>query len=321
MSGTDLPCGPSAPPTVLVGGVSARVRSASRHDMRFVVPASAPPGDQLIEIQPAILAGRLVIGRSIATGVHMVDSPVFDRLGRLYVTQSGTRGVKVPVPIYRVRADGGKDPVNVEIANATSMVVGPDGSLFVSSRFDGHVYRVTADERAEVYATELGVPTGLAIAADGTLYVGDRSGSIFRVSPDRRVDTFATLPASVAAFHLALAPDGSLFVTAPTLASHDALYRVSPDRLVDTVYDGFGRPQGLAFDHQGLLYVVDALAGSAGLYRLDVHAAAPRPELIVSAFSLVGVAFDPAGGLVLASSDTVWRLDVPLGASLSAARA
>lgn len=306
---------------MLVGGVTARVRSASSRDIRIVVPASAPAGDQPIEIQPGLAAGHVMIGESIATGVHMVDSPVFDHLGRLYVTQSGTRGVKVPVPIYRVRADGGKDPLNVEIANATSMAVGPDGSLFVSSRFDGHVYRVTADDRAEVYAAELGVPTGLAVAADGTLFVGDRSGSIFRVSPERRVDTFATLPASVAAFHLALAPDGSLYVTAPTLSSHDALYRVSPDRLVDTVCDDFGRPQGLAFDHRGQLYVVDALAGSAGLYRVDVHAARPRPELVVSAFALVGVAFDPIGGLILASSDTVWRFDVPLKANVPTAHA
>ena len=65
--------------------------------------------------------------------------------------------------------------------------------------------------------------------------------------PDRRVETFATLPASVAAFHLAFGPDGCLDVAAPTLATHDPIYRITPDRLVDSVYEGFGRPQGLAF--------------------------------------------------------------------------
>ena len=48
---------------------------------------------------------------------------------------------------------------------------------------------------------------GLALAADGTLFVGDRSGSILRVSPDKQVETFASLPPSVAAFHLAFGPD------------------------------------------------------------------------------------------------------------------
>lgn len=313
LEGREFPLGPAGPPTVTVGGLSARVRAASPRHLRIVVPPSAAGGAQPIVIEPGSLdAGFVEIATPVATGVHMVDSPVFDRRGRLYVTHSGTRGVKVPVPLFRVRNDGGKEPLAVDIANATSMAAAPDGSLFVSSRFDGHVYRLTADDRTEVYATELGVPTGLAVAADGTLFVGDRSGSVYRVSPDRQVDTFATLPASVAAFHLALGPDEALYVTAPTLSSHDGLYRISKDRLVDTVFDGFGRPQGLAFDHQARLYVVDALAGAAGLYRVDLEHPGAPPEFLVSAPALVGVAFDPAGGLVLASSDAVWRLDVPL---------
>jgi sugar lactone lactonase YvrE len=153
------------------------------------------------------------------------------------------------------------------------------------------------------------VPTGLAFASDGTLFIGDRSGSILRVSPDRHVDTFASLPASVAAFHLAYGPDDCLYVTAPTLSTHDAIYRITRDRTITVVSDEFGRPQGLAFDPSGSLFVVDALAGNAGLYRLDLTPRS-RPMLVLSAVSLVGVAFDPAGGVVLASSDTLWKLDV-----------
>jgi sugar lactone lactonase YvrE len=128
--------------------------------------------------------------------------------------------------------------------------------------------------------------------------------------PDKRVDIFATLPPSVAAFHLAFGPDACLYVTAPTFAMHDPVYRITPDRLVETLYDGFGRPQGLAFDSAGLLYVVEALAGSSGLYRLDISRSPVVPELVLSAPALVGVALDPHGGLVLATNDTVWRLDV-----------
>src|SRR4029079_3457549 len=115
-------------------------------------------------------------------------------------------------------------------------------------------YRLTHDDHAEIFATELGEATGLAFGPDGLLYVGDRSGSIFRVMKDRHVETFATLPSSVAAYHLAFGPDGVLYVTVPTLASHDALYRITPERLVDVVWDGFGRPQGLAFDARGRLH-------------------------------------------------------------------
>ena len=79
------------------------------------------------------------------------------------------------------------------------------------------------------------------------------------------------------------------------------------------VTEGFGRPQGLAFDSTGALCVVDALAGASGLYKLDVSGgAAGAPELMLSALSLIGVAFDPAGGLIFASNDTIWKLDVAL---------
>jgi sugar lactone lactonase YvrE len=233
--------------------------------------------------------------------------PSHQRFG-WYITHSGDRGNKVPTPLYRIGADGGREPLAVEIANPTSMAVGPDGALYISSRFEGQVYRMLNDE-VELYASDLGVATGLAFGPDGELYVGDRSGSILRVTPDRQVETLASLPAIVAAFHLAMGPDGCLYVSSPTLATHDPIYRITPDRLVDVVCDGFGRPQGLAFDSTGALYVAEALAGAAGLYRLDVSGEGAVPELVVAAPVLVGVAFDPDGGLILASNDTVWRLD------------
>src|SRR5439155_295577 len=88
------------------------------------------------------------------------------------------------------------------------------------------------------------------------------------VGRDGRANAFASLPASVAAFHLAIGPDGALFATAPTLSSYDAVYRIDPDGTVTVRASGFGRPQGIAFDATGTLHVVEALAGVSGLYRL-----------------------------------------------------
>jgi hypothetical protein len=65
---------------------------------------------------------------------------------------------------------------------------------------------------------------------------------------------------------------------------------------------GFGRPQGLAFDAAGHLYVVDALAGSSALYRIRLDAP-HAPELMLSGGSLIGLAFDPHGGIALATSE------------------
>jgi sugar lactone lactonase YvrE len=169
------------------------------------------------------------------------------------------------------------------------------------------VYRVAPDGSPAPFAGDLGVACGLAFAPDGTLYVGDRSGTIFRVDRDGRAEAFAAVPPSVAAFHLALAPDGALHVTAPTLSSYDGIYRIDPSGVITEPYTGFGRPQGLAFDANGTLFVVEALAGNSGLYRLS-SSAGGVPELVLAGPGLVGVAFDPRGGLVVCSNETAYRL-------------
>jgi sugar lactone lactonase YvrE len=245
------------------------------------------------------------IAAPFATGLHQVDSPVFDRAGNLYVTYSGTRGQQVPVSIFRVRTNGTRETFSSAIVNPTSMAVGPDGRLYVSSRFEGTVYKVADDGSAEPFATDLGVACGLAFAPDGTLFVGDRTGTIFRVDRSGHALAFATLPASVAAFHLALGADGFLFVTGPTLSTYDAVYRISPEGETAVLSQSFGRPQGLAIGPDGSLFVIEALAGSSGLYRLQEGGTA---ELVLSGPGLVGVAFDGRGGVVVCSNDTAYRL-------------
>lgn len=312
--GARLPVPQENPPQVTIGGVAARVVSASSGSISVIVPdvSGGPLPVRVAEVPSDSLV--LDVATVVTTGVHQVDSPLCGRDGTLYLTHSGSRDTKAPVPLYRIRPGGVREPIAVEIGNPTSMALGPDGAIYVSSRFDGQVYRLMPDDRAELFATDLGVATGLACAPDGSLYVGDRTGTILRVSAGqsgesaRHVEAFATIPASVAAFHLAMGPDGCLYVTGPTLASHDVVYRVTPEREVQVVCGGFGRPQGLAFNGSGVLFVVDALAGGAGLYRVDVREARPVPELVIAASHLVGVAFDPQGGMLLASSDTVWRI-------------
>lgn len=318
LRGRDLPLLPAGPPRVFVGDTEVRVLGASASHVRFAVPSAAASGTLPVRLEPgAVDAGSLIVASSVATGLHLVDSPAFDGLGRLYATHSGSRGVRVPVPLYRISREGEREPLTIDLPNPTSMALGPDGAMYISSRFEGQVYRLTADDRVEVYAADLGVPTGLAFSREGHLFVGDRSGTIFRVSRDRQVDSFASLPASVAAFHLAFGPDECLYVSAPTLSAHDVVYRITPDRLVDTLCGGFGRPQGLAFDGGGMLYVADALAGASGIYRVDVSSEAPVPELVAASPVVVGLAFDPDGGMIVASSESVWRLGVPLAAASS----
>jgi sugar lactone lactonase YvrE len=157
----------------------------------------------------------------------------------------------------------------------------------------------------ETFASDLGVACGLAFAPDGTLFVGDRSGTVFRVDRHGKATVFASIPPSVAAFHLAMAPDGAVYVTAPTLSAYDAVYRIDADGTVTTVETGFGRPQGIAFDSAGDALVVEALAGASGLYRLRPS---QPPEMMLAGPGLIGVAVDPFGGMVVCSNETVYRI-------------
>ena len=303
MRGGDLP-------HVRVGPLAARLAAASPRSLTVIVPHGLEGGQTPIRIDE--LPGETAfveIGAPLVTGVHHVDSPAFDRHGNLYVTFSGSRGQQAPVAIFVVRPDGTREPFATDVPNPTSLAFGADGRLYVSSRFDGSVYRVEADGRASMHAADLGVACGLAFGPDGRLYVGDRSGSVLRIDAGGATQLFATLPPSIAAFHLAFGPDAHLYVTGPTLNTHDSIYRIAPDGEVRTWGGHYGRPQGLAFDAAGHLYVVDALAGASALYRVRLDNPEVR-ELMLTGGPLIGLAFDPHGGMALAATEVVYRLSV-----------
>lgn len=296
----------SAPLDVAIGSAAAQVVFASPGSVVVVVPGGIRGGATAVRDASGAWSGQLQVGKPWATGLHQVDSPVFDPDGNLLVTYSGSRGQESPVSVFRVTPSGTRLPFVSGIVNATSLAYGPDGALYVSSRFDGAVYKIDESGTPVQVASDLGVACGLAFDADGNLFVGDRSGTIFRVR-DGSVATFATVPASVAAFHLAMSPEGELFVTAPTLGSYDHVYRIGRDGEVRTLPPVFGRPQGLTFAPDGSLYVADALTSGGGVYRFP-HPDA-EPELAVAGSGLVGVAFGPVGVWVVASNHTAYRFD------------
>jgi sugar lactone lactonase YvrE len=291
--------------TIPFGETPARVAFASARRLVVTVPDDVEGGPTPVRIPGAAGETAYVsVGAKWATGLHQVDNPVFDAHGNLFVTYSGSRGQEAPVSIFRVTPDGTREPFASGIVNATSMAIGPDGALYVSSRFEGAVYRIDGAGSHEQVASDLGVACGIAFDRDGSMYVGDRSGTIFQVR-DGEASAFAAIPASVAAFHLAMSVEQELFVTAPTLNAYDYVYRIDREGQVRKLPSPLGRPQGLAFAPDGSLHVIDALAGASGVYRFaDLDA---PPEMVVSGGALVGIAFGPQGEVVVASNETAYR--------------
>jgi sugar lactone lactonase YvrE len=282
------------------------VAFASPKRLVLAIPGDLDAGRVPIRIQGLAGEAYVTIGGRWATGLHQVDNPVFDRHGNLFVTYSGSRGQEAPVSVFRVTASGTREPFVSGIVNATSMAIGPDDHLYVSSRFDGAVYRIKEDGSHEQVAADLGVACGLAFDAEGAMYVGDRSGTIFRIL-DARATPFASLPASVAAFHLAMSPSGELYVSGPTLASYDHIYRIDRQGQVHTVSSPLGRPQGLAFAPDGTLHVVDALVGASAVYRFTSEDR--PPEVVISGGALVGIGFGTKGEVAVASNETAYKFD------------
>jgi sugar lactone lactonase YvrE len=293
-------------PIAMLGEVAAPVLLSRGARLMLRVPEEAESGRlRILQNGAQSNAVEVRVASLIATGIHAVANPTMDHSGNIFVTFSGQRGQETPVSVFRIERDGEMRPFVRGIMNATGLAVDYEENLYVSSRHEGKVYRVAKNGASTVYAEGMGVASGMAFDADQNLYVGDRSGTIFKIAPDRQIFVFATLEPSVAAYHLAFGPDGTLYVTGPTTSSYDAVYAVNRDGDIAVLHRGLGRPQGLAVDIAGNVYVAASLRGRRG-----VAVITPRGEasLAVSGPGIVGFSFVPGGGALLATSTSIYHL-------------
>jgi sugar lactone lactonase YvrE len=292
-------------------GMDSRPVLASPTRIVTPIPEGATSGFIRLVWPDATVEGPFFdVAVKLADELHPVANPVVDREGRIITTFSGTRGQAAPggTSVFRISPQGGAEAYVSDLVNPTGLALDPEGTLFISCRNDGTIRRVRGSGHVEIVVDGMGTATGIAFDQGGTLFVGDRSGGIFAVERHGATRRFAKLPASVAAYHLAFGPDRNLYVTAPTLSNDDPIFRISPQGSVSVLFEHLARPQGLAFDPDGNLCVVAIYQGERGVFRIGANGTA---ALAVAGENLVGLAFDPEGRMVLASTNTIYRLSGP----------
>jgi hypothetical protein len=293
-------------PSVLFGELEGSVLISSDEFVVARVPEGAASGPVVVGANGTLSNPQPVkVAIPVADNLHPVTNPAIDREGNLYVTFSGSRGQKVPVSIFKIDINYNVKPFLSDMMNATAIAFDREGQMYVSSRHDEAVYKVAPNGTMSSYAQGMGVATGIAFDKDENLYVGDRSGTIFKIARDRQIFVFATLEPSVSAYHLAFGPEGNMFVTGPSTSSFDNVYKVDPHGTVSVFYRGVGRPQGLALDVDGNVYVAASLAGKRGIVKITPEG---KANLVVSGHGLVGLAFAPGKSAVLATNSAVYHL-------------
>ena len=303
---------------VLVGDTIAPIVALGSRRVLAIVPEAGRSGEVQVRLQSSDTLSDPVsfnVAKKLASDLHPVSNPAFDPDdGSLFVTRSGSRGEELPVTLFRIDVEGDVIEFSGDIVNPTGIAFSRDGEMFVTSRLDGVVYKVSPFKEALSFARNLGVATGIAFDDEGVMHVGDRAGSIFRVNGIGEEKSWAQVEPSVSAYHLAFGPDDSLYVTGPTVTSFDCVWRVNKDGDVDVFFKGLGRPQGLAFDTDGNLYVAASFRGRRGIVRISPDG--QEAKIVVAGVNLVGLAFSADGEMAVTSIDSVFSLPMQIRGTL-----
>src|SRR5258708_20280964 len=134
MRGTGFATRTHVRPQVRFGEAEATLALASPQRLVARVPEGANGGVVRVvasehESQPFPIA----VGMQIADNLHPVASPAVDMDGNIYVTFSGPRGQRVPVPLYKITANFSVKPFVNPLTNPTRLPINPPHNFNLSS--------------------------------------------------------------------------------------------------------------------------------------------------------------------------------------------
>ncbi len=260
----------------------------------------------------------------VASGLERPIGLALDLDGRLLIAEERAGRV------VRLEANGGRTPLVTGVKQPRWLAVHEGGTLYIAARrltrgtdpepddesFEPElVLALGQDDSLTVFADGFKKLQGLAVGDDavfvatqGTEASAKNDGVVFRIPilADGRAGTAAPvgLPDELKK-PVGLARDrlGALFVATQELTlvedrSQRALAKLEPEGRVTLFAEGFEKPQGLAFDVDGNLYLTDGSAGAVvrfrapGPPRLNAPPFTAQTELVVAGTAEAGARID-----------------------------
>ena len=253
----------------MIGDVQAPVVIGSDSLVIVKVPDGASAGELWsARATAASETWNCDIGIPIAENLHPVTNPAVDRSATSTPLSAVRAGQKVPVAVYRIDLNFNMRPFINDMMNADRHCRGPDGLIYISSRFDGMVYQVTPNGNMSVFVEGMGVATGICFRSTRQSVRRRPQRHDFQNQPDRQIFVFATLEPSIAAYHLAWGPDQHLYVSGPDDIELRQHLPRADNGDVEIFYRGLGRPQGMAFDAGTISTPPHRYMGRKGVVRI-----------------------------------------------------
>lgn len=252
-------------------------------DADNVVFVSEVRAGRVLQILPD---GRV---QSVVEGLKKPQGLAVDVDGTLYISAEAWKGTKAKGLVLKweggslqVLASGFKKPAGLAVDETGTLYVVTEGE----EETRGSIFRIDSSGPPTLVTAGFKHPSGLALTPDGQLLVAAErlqgegeadSGTIYQVDPNngtitRLVGSGFQHPHSVVLDHL-----GSVFFSARARGDGHGRWQISK-RLADGTLTTFAaplqKPRGLAFDHQGNLYAIEAEDGRLLRFRIP-----PSPQV------------------------------------------
>ena len=139
-----------------------------------------------------------------AKGLGAPAGLVFDPQGRLYAADYSAN------IIYRFQPDGRREIFASGLKTPTGLFFSRRNTLLVANRSSDEIVEITLQGKSTVIATGLKTPVGVVESTDGTLYVNNYGGSLSRIKPGGKSETFSS-DFVIPGVGISISPQGELW--------------------------------------------------------------------------------------------------------------